>query len=136
MSYIRVRKHYLHIPYLILGLLEFGLLVVAAYVGSYIATYDNPWSLNLLQRNEAEPAILFAIVTSCCTLSMGVYPALMREGFTSMALRSVAGFCLIGVFFLCLVYLVFPGLSFGRGGLFWLLHLRRVHDPKGCTIAP
>lgn len=36
MSYIRIRKHYLHVPYLALGLLEFLVLFLSFYVLSEI----------------------------------------------------------------------------------------------------
>src|SRR5690606_40612551 len=53
------------------------------------------------------PIIIFAVILSCCTLSMGVYTALVREGFASMVLRTLVSFFLLGCLALYLLNLIF-----------------------------
>lgn len=89
MSYIRINKHYLHLPYLVLGVIEFILLTLAAYVVAGLSDQE-------LAVGRVEASILYAVVLSACSLSMGVYPAMVKEGFASMALRTVVSFFLLG----------------------------------------
>ncbi|TQV71779.1 TIGR03013 family PEP-CTERM/XrtA system glycosyltransferase [Exilibacterium tricleocarpae] len=118
MSHVRIFNHYFHIQYLILGLVEFGLLIVAVYLASGLRFGFNFEGLvavdGLLERG-----LMFAAVMSCCTLAMGVYLARYREGFVSMALRTVVSYCLLGGVALTVLYYLFPYFFLGRGVLFW-----------------
>jgi sugar transferase (PEP-CTERM system associated) len=49
---------------------------------------------------------------------MGVYDSRLREGFASMAMRSVVSFCLLGAASLTILYYALPILYMGRGVLF------------------
>lgn len=89
MSYIRLNKHYLHLPYVILGVLEFGLLALAALVVSGLYQEGNP-------SEQIQSSLLYATVLSASSLSMGVYPALVKEGFANMLLRTLVSFFLLG----------------------------------------
>ncbi|MDQ2076195.1 TIGR03013 family XrtA/PEP-CTERM system glycosyltransferase [Marinimicrobium sp. ABcell2] len=120
MSYIRVNKHYIHLPYLFLGVIELGLLLVAAWMAqqwqwaltdqlaAWSGLPDNPW-----------PQLSFAAVLSCCTLSMGVYPAMVREGYSSMVLRTLVSFFLLGSVALYVLNILIPGLQLSQGMIFW-----------------
>ena len=86
LSYIRINKHYIHTPYLWLGLVETGALAGA-----------NLWVQSLLSLSPSVyGAVVFAVLLGCCTLSMGVYGALLRESLLSMVLRVLVSFCLLG----------------------------------------
>jgi len=120
LSYIRLNKHYIHLPYLFLGLVELGLLMLAAWLA-------DRWQLaltgSLADMLHPEPRwgmlLLFALVLSCCTLSMGVYIALVREGFASMLLRTLVSFFLLGSAALFALNLLAAGSLFSQGFIFW-----------------
>jgi len=120
LSYIRLNKHYIHLPYLFLGLVELGLLMLAAWLA-------DRWQLALagspVDMLHPQPSwgimLLFALVLSCCTLSMGVYIALVREGFASMLLRTLVSFFLLGSAALFVLNFLAMGSLFSQGFIFW-----------------
>jgi sugar transferase (PEP-CTERM system associated) len=61
--------------------------------------------------------ISFAFVLSCCSLAMGVYTSVFREGKTGMVLRTVVSYFFLGTGSLTVIYYVFPDLYLGRGVL-------------------
>ncbi|MDO6442537.1 TIGR03013 family XrtA/PEP-CTERM system glycosyltransferase [Marinobacter sp. 2_MG-2023] len=117
MSYIRFRKHYLHIPYLVLGALEFivlyliftflGLLLSIAGVG-YPSVITSPLS-----------SVLFALILSCGTLAMGGYLAMVHESVSALFFRTLVAYCFVGGIGLKLLYLVLPSADPGSTNLFW-----------------
>ncbi|ROQ18083.1 sugar transferase (PEP-CTERM system associated)/exopolysaccharide biosynthesis polyprenyl glycosylphosphotransferase [Marinimicrobium koreense] len=117
MSYIRLNKHYIHLPYLFLGAIEFGLLIVAAWGAEWWYTQLN--TLVLLWADSWAPKVLFAVVLSCCTLSMGVYPALVREGYSSMVLRTLVSFFLLASLTLFVLAALGPEGFLPQGVIFW-----------------
>lgn len=69
MSYIRFRKHYLHIPYLVLGVLEFSVLFA---IFSLLTLFLSLAGVDHAPMNtDIISAFLFALVLSCGTLAMG-----------------------------------------------------------------
>ena len=120
MSYIRLNKHYVHLPYLFLGIAEAILLVLAVWLAlswiQYLAHAGQP--LELVEFDLPLFAV-FAIVLSCCTLSMGVYAAMVREGFSSMVLRTVVSFFFLGSLSLYLLSLLLPADFIHKGLIFW-----------------
>lgn len=121
MSFIRVRKHYLHIPYLVLGIIEFFLLMGAWYLGIEIQHRLDKAPLLPEANNELASSIVFAVIMSCTTLSMGVYISLIREGFVNMLLRSLVSFCLLGSLALIILNILFPQLDLGPQNYFWAI---------------
>ncbi len=115
MAYIRVAKHYLHIPFLVLGAIEFAVLAASVYFSHDFFQPDFMTG----DPVPVVPALVFAIILSCCTLSMGVYAALVGEGFSSMALRTLVSYCLLGSVALFLIYVLFPQVGVPQNVLFW-----------------
>ena len=120
MSYIRIRKHYVHLPYLFLGIVEW-LLHAAAVYG--LASLMQPEASKLLGLAPigVGSLVFYASIMSCCTLSMGVYDALVNEGFSSMVLRSLVSFFLLGSLAFTLFAFVFNGLVPEQKQLFWTI---------------
>lgn len=117
MAHVKLFNHYLQTPYLVLGLLEFVLLVGSAHAGFHIrfgsevlAQFD--WTGLWMIR-----ALVFAGVMLACTAAMGVYPARLREGFVSMTVRTLVSYCLLGCTILTVLYYLVPNLYVGRGVL-------------------
>lgn len=115
MSYIRLNKHYIHLPYLFLGIAEAILLGLSFWAANELIVAADP-------ARELEFSVLglvvFAALLSCCTLSMGVYTALVREGFSSMVLRTLVSFFLLGSLGLYIVSALLGGLI-PQAQIFW-----------------
>lgn len=119
-SYIRIRKHYLHLPYLVLGALEFAVLFGTFYLLGFVL---DQLGITANLRTSVAAAFLFALVMSCGTLAMGVYFAMVREGFASMFFRTLVAFCFLGGLALTLLYMFLPEVSPGSDKLFWAVLL-------------
>jgi len=117
-SYIRMRKHYLHLPYLVLGTLEFLLLFASFYIVQNIQLL-----LKVIPESTivSDPivALTYAFLLSCGSLAMGVYLALMREGFVAMFFRTLVAYCFLGALALTLLSYIWPLFNLGGSNLFW-----------------
>ena len=119
MSYIRLNKHYIHLPYLYLGVLD---ALIVAGVTWFIQSLGANSALNEISDAASyrwQPIVTLALVLSCCTLSMGVYTALVREGFSSMVLRTMVSFFLLGSLSLYLINLLLDGTFIAQSLIFW-----------------
>ena len=119
MSYIRLNKHYIHLPYLYLGVLD---ALIVAGVTWFVQSLGNNAAANDLTEVASfqwQPIVTLALVLSCCTLSMGVYTALVREGFSSMVLRTMVSFFLLGSLSLYLINLLLDGTFIPQSLIFW-----------------
>jgi len=120
LSYIRLNKHYVHLPYLFLGLTEALVLGVSAWLAQLL-TFNLADMQNglLLLEPDWRPIILFSLLLSCCTLSMGVYIALVREGFSSMVLRTLVSFFFLGSLSLYILGMLIGQQIIHQGLIFW-----------------
>ncbi|UTA47379.1 TIGR03013 family PEP-CTERM/XrtA system glycosyltransferase [Simiduia sp. 21SJ11W-1] len=120
MSYIRLNKHYIHQHFVVLGVVETCLLIGVAWFAEHLQLLllnaAPVWSINF---SDWIPLFIFAVVLSCCTLSMGVYIALVREGYASMMLRTLVSFFLLGSLSLYCVNLALGDEFIDRGLVFW-----------------
>lgn len=123
MSYIRFRRHYLHTAYLVLGGLEFGLLFLTLFALQYVQVY---LGFNGVVDVSLASALIFAAVLSCGTLAMGVYLAMVREGFASMFFRTLVAFCFLGGIALSVFYFLLPDFNLGSANLFWAVLLATI----------
>lgn len=121
MSYIRLNKHYIHIPYLCLGVVDALIVAGVAWGIQYLGVQANPSELST--TIHWAPVITLSFVLSCCTLSMGVYTALIREGFSSMVLRTMVSFFLLGSLSLYLINVLFDGSFINQSMIFWCVLL-------------
>ena len=121
MSYIRFRKHYLHIPYLVLAVLEFGLLFAIFSLLTLFLTLVGidhaPMSVDLVS------ALLFAVILSSGTLAMGGYLAMVHESLSSLFFRTLVAYCFVGGIGLTVLYMVMPSADPGSANLFWAVIL-------------
>ena len=118
MAHVRVLNHYLHSKFLFLGAVEFCLLMLSVVAGIELRNLwvgDQEYFVILLSPKLQ--MIAFAVVLSVCSLAMGVYTSVYREGLTGMALRTVVGYFFLGTASLTILYYIFPVLYLGRGVL-------------------
>lgn len=117
MFHIRIFKHYLHLQYVLLAVVEYILLMAAVYVAVQLRFPDEPVKSFSYSDPLFHQSSVFAFVMLCCTLSLGVYEAKLREGFSGVAVRSVVSFFLLGAAALTILYYAIPYLQLGRGVL-------------------
>jgi len=117
-AYIRIRKHYLQIPYLVLGCIEMAGHGVLAHFFSAELTPPPEFSF-LEQPPMLRETLFYALVMACCSLAMGVYSAVTRESFTNMVLRTIVSFFLLGSLTFTLSGFILPSLTLHQSPLFW-----------------
>lgn len=118
MAHIRFANHYFHTPYLILGLLEYALLFITLLAAAAIVYPDDIDQIMALNGLWVLKAGVFATAMHLSTLAMGVYQAFLREGFVSMAIRTVVAYCLLGGMLYTVLHLLFDPLYLGNALLF------------------
>jgi len=120
-SYIRFRKHYIHIPHLVLGILEFVVLFAVFYLLTLILSFVGvdyaPVHTDILS------AFLFALVLSCGTLAMGGYLVMVQESISSLFFRTLVAYCFVGGIGLTILYVMVPAADPGSSNLFWAVML-------------
>ncbi|MCW9058187.1 MAG: TIGR03013 family PEP-CTERM/XrtA system glycosyltransferase [Gammaproteobacteria bacterium] len=120
MATIRIFKHYIPTQFLLLGLLEVVLLIIAFHIGVELRFLDATPAV----REHVQPlfpkSITFALVVVLTMIGLGLYQRSLREGMEAMTLRLGASF-LVSIVPLTLLYYLFPGLYLGRGALFMAL---------------
>jgi len=109
--HIRIFRHYIHTPYLILALVEMVIIVGCVYLAYRIRLFQFPPEPGSLLPG----ALSYALLAIIGMVSMGVYEARSQEGFTGMMLRSAVGIFLIGGLGSAIVFYLLPGLALGRG---------------------
>jgi sugar transferase (PEP-CTERM system associated) len=116
-AHVRVLNHYLHTKFLFLGAIEFVLLMFAVLAGIEMRNLWAGWEANVYLEYPEIQLIIFAVVMSCCSLAMGVYTSIFREGLTGMFLRTVVAYFFLGTVILTVLYYLFPSIYLGRGVL-------------------
>src|SRR5690606_33575534 len=85
MATIRIFKHYIPTQFLLLGLLEMALLVVAFHVGMELRFHDAAPAV----REHVQPlfpkALTFALVVVMTMIALGLYQRSLREGMEAMS---------------------------------------------------
>lgn len=120
MSYIRVNKHYVHLPYLYLAIAEAISLMVSLRLAFALTTYLNP---NTQFSDLLTPLsyFIFVAVLTFSSLAMGVYSSLVREGLVNMLLRTLVSFFLLSSAALFLIDLITLETFFGQRLIFWAI---------------
>lgn len=117
MSYIRIRKHYVHIPHLILGFVELGAhFSIVWLIDSILVAGISPM---LTLGTQWDIYLIYGMVLSCSTLAMGVYNALLTESTTNMVLRTLVSYFLLGMLGFVVIRVAFPSYVPGQVALFW-----------------
>ena len=116
MSHVRIFRHYIPSPFLLLGVIELILLLCSAVAGNelrsrywgVVVTYDSTLLASVL---------VYAGILLASTMAMGVYGTSYREGTGAMIVRTVASYCLLGCAALTIIYYLAPFLEMGHGVL-------------------
>jgi sugar transferase (PEP-CTERM system associated) len=112
LAHLRIARHYIHTPVLLLALAEAVLLFAAPYLGVYLRYGALPGWQSLVV-----PALTFSVVLVVCMLSMGVYEAKIREGFSGMMLRTGVAVFLLGAMAMAILSYLVPPIALDRSVL-------------------
>ena len=113
MPHIRILRHYIHTPYLIIAGCEALLVVGGVFVGFWIRAQDPVlWS-----TPHFLTAITYAVIVLLAMVAMGVYGSHVREGYIGMMLRTAVSIFLIASMGSGVVLYFFRDLALWRGTL-------------------
>ncbi|MBT8137545.1 MAG: TIGR03013 family PEP-CTERM/XrtA system glycosyltransferase [Gammaproteobacteria bacterium] len=109
---VRIFKHYVQLPVLLLAVFEGLLLVGAVYGGAWIRFSGD---IHEVGAPYVKPFV-FAVVVMLSMIAMGLYQTRAYPQKVGMLIRLAASFLLAAVL-LALLFYVLPGLYLGRGAL-------------------
>ncbi len=114
MAHIRVFKHYLHLPFVVLGLLESFAYIAAVYLAVEIrlSIAELPSAHTIIDILPA--ALVYSYTMLLCMNAMGVYQAKIKEGNSGMLLRTFMAFAIGAA-----IYPFFYYISSDTFGLLW-----------------
>ena len=113
MPHIRVLRHYIHTPYLIMAGCEAVLVVAGVFSGFWIRAQDPV----LATVPHFLTALIYAAIVLVSMVAMGVYGSHVREGYIGMMLRTAVAVFLIASLLSGIVLYFFRDLSLWRGTL-------------------
>lgn len=116
MDSVRIFKHYVRVPFILLGISEFIVMSLSISASAYILFQQNIYQLSNYFDSSLVSALIYALVMSLSMVSIGLYQARLREGILGFLLRLSAALFL-GTVALSLIFYVFPSLFLGRGVL-------------------
>jgi sugar transferase (PEP-CTERM system associated) len=122
LSYVRINKYFIHVPYLFLALIEATLHVVALWLGDYIVHTMAREPFDYSQVGWVE-AIIFVLTLSGSSMAMGVYPALATEGRINILLRTLVSYFLLASIILIGYDYLTGEVYFGQKLIFWAVVL-------------
>jgi len=111
---VKIFQSYLKTPFLILLIVETGVIFLSVYAASYLRFYTD--QTDFLQNFEGlwPKAIIIATITPISMLATGLYQGQIREGFAGVLIRLIISFLASGIL-VTLVFYLFPGQFLGRG---------------------
>jgi sugar transferase (PEP-CTERM system associated) len=110
--HIRILRHYIHTPFLLLAAGEALIIVASMYLGHFTRFTSLPEFPHYLAGS-----IVFSATLVACMVAMGVYESRIREGMTGMSLRTAVSMFLLGTAAMAVISYVVPALEIGRGVL-------------------
>lgn len=113
MGHIRIFKHYVHVPFLVLGIVEALVFISSIYLGAHLRFVGHEGLLDELGPIFIR-AIIFALVMLVSMTSMGVYRTRFGEGISAVMFRTAVSF-LFGSAALSIFFYAVPALYMGRG---------------------
>jgi sugar transferase (PEP-CTERM system associated) len=90
-AHVRLFRHYIHLPFVILGLIDFIVLVIAfAFTVFFRFFGDLQFFLDSFFF-VLPSAVTFALINLIVTLALGVHQSRLEEGMSGMMLRAIMG---------------------------------------------
>ena len=89
MAHVRLFRHYIHLPYVILGLIDFLVLVCAFMLAVFFKYFGD---LAFFRENLQflfPSAVVFALFNLLVMVSLGVHQSRIEDGMSGMMLRTL-----------------------------------------------
>ena len=109
---VRIFRHYVPTPMLLLGMVEGLLLTLAVYAGVWFVVHQGFPTGNAVLDPLLPRALLFPVIFLSTMSAAGLYQVGLRDGLQGIAIRLVSGL-LAGGLLLGLVFYTFPRLYIG-----------------------
>lgn len=113
MPHIRILRHYIHTPYLIIAACEAALVIAGVYLAFWLRP-DDPQFGDLQHFFSAS---VYTVIVLLSIVAMSVYESHVREGYVGMMLRTAVAIFLIASIASGFIFYFFPDLSLWRGTL-------------------
>ena len=89
MAHIRVFKHYVHLPFIVLGLIDFAVLMASFYVSAFFLFFTHAGLFFEYWDQVIYSAVFYTLLIQLIMVATGVYEAQIEEGLSGMMLRSI-----------------------------------------------
>ena len=89
MAHVRLFRHYIHLPFVILGLIDFVALALAFSLSSFFRYFGDPVFFREHLVYIAPSALLFSSLNLLVMVSIGVHQSRLEEGMSGMMLRTI-----------------------------------------------
>lgn len=116
MDSVRIFKHYVRIPFILLGIGEFLVMGLSVSAAGLIIFDSASYQFASYFNATFFSAVIYALIMTLSMIAIGLYQARLREGILGFLLRLSAAL-FIGTVVLSLVFYLFPSLFLGRGVL-------------------
>jgi len=90
-AHIRVFKHYVHLPFIVLSAMDFIALMASFYISTFFLFFTN---ISLFSENLnaiVVSAVFYTLMIQLTMIAIGVYQAKIEEGLSGMMLRTIMG---------------------------------------------
>ena len=115
MAHFRIFRHYVHVPFAILGLLDLMVLMAALFLAVFFRFFGD-WPFFLQNWVAVLPsALFFGLANLIVMVAVGVHQSKIEEGLTGMMLRSILA-VILGLPLCNMAYLASPDLFWYLGG--------------------
>ena len=116
MGSMRIFRHCIRIPLLILGMTDFLILLGSVYAGAHLRFYYDPGEIAASIGWLLPRALVFGCVMLSSLTAMGLFQARLRERTVGVIFRIFTSY-LVGTFGVMALFYVLPSLFTGRGTL-------------------
>jgi len=113
---VRIFKHYVRIPFILLGVSEFIVMILSISAAAFLIFDQTANQYSNYFNSSLVSALIYAFVMTLSMVAIGLYQARLREGVLGFLLRLSAALFL-GTVALSLFFYLFPSLFLGRGVL-------------------
>jgi sugar transferase (PEP-CTERM system associated) len=111
---VRIFRHHLHFPIVLLAVAEALVLFAIPYLAAYLRFYTQIAAIEEDLGALWPRAVLYAAVMQTCMVAMGLYSARLRTNYTGVLIRIGASIA-IATAAMALIFYVLPNLILGRG---------------------
>ena len=89
MAHVRLFRHYIHLPYVILGLIDFLVLVCGILLAVFFKYFGDLSFFQESLRFVLPSAVLFAFFNILVMIALGVHQSRIEDGMSGMMLRTI-----------------------------------------------